>query len=118
MKALTFVIDVGVGKSVETYLQDAGYQVIIIREIDPSMTDLAILKIAQENQAMVITMDKDFGELIHSKKEQHDGVLLLRMEDATGSQKKEVIAYILTHFESEIKGKFCVYQSEKLRIKD
>ncbi|MCU0353921.1 MAG: DUF5615 family PIN-like protein [Cytophagales bacterium] len=114
---LKFVADVGVGKSVEMYLQKSGYEVIAVRDINPSMPDLDILRLATEEGTMVITMNKDFGELIYSKQEKHHGVLLLRMEEATGAEKVKVVEYILNHFEQEMIGKFCVYQDKKLRIK-
>jgi predicted nuclease of predicted toxin-antitoxin system len=66
---------------------------------------------------MVITMDKDFGELVHKLSMRHSGVLILRMEDAKGAEKAEVVRGILTKFETEIIGKFCVYQDGRLRVR-
>ena len=58
---------------------------------------------------MVITMDKDFGELIYNSGMTHAGVLIVRMEDATGDQKAEALQSILLRFSGKIDGMFCVY---------
>jgi predicted nuclease of predicted toxin-antitoxin system len=81
------------------------------------MKDSEILKIANEERRIVITMDKDFGELIFNSGLSHHGVLLLRLDDANGEEKVEVINEILTKYESNIKNNFCVYQNSRLRIK-
>lgn len=62
MKILT---DVGVGKAVENYLQQEGHDVLAVRDIDPDMPDDDILALAVQEQRLVITMDKGFGELVY-----------------------------------------------------
>jgi predicted nuclease of predicted toxin-antitoxin system len=46
------------------------------------MPDAEILKLAEKEKAIIITMDKDFGELVFKSHEPHKGVLLLTLEDA------------------------------------
>ncbi len=46
------------------------------------MPDAEILKLADREKAIIITTDKDFGELVFKSHEPHKGVLLLRLEDA------------------------------------
>ena len=66
---------------------------------------------------MVITMDKDFGELVFRSGQPHNGVLLLRLEDATGMEKAEIVKMILENYSSEMEGKFCVFMNGRLRIR-
>lgn len=113
---MKFILDVGVGKKVENYLRNEGYEVISILDKDHSMKDEAILDIAVQAGGMVITMDKDFGELVYRDKRVHNGVLLLRLEDATGQEKVEVIKLILQNHINELEDNFCVYQNNKLRV--
>jgi len=114
---LKFILDAGVGKKVHTFLTNSGFDAISILDIDPSMADSDILSIAEQEQRMVITMDKDFGELVYRSGQQHFGVLLLRLEDASGSEKAEIVAIILNEYASEIEGKFSVFQNGRLRIR-
>jgi predicted nuclease of predicted toxin-antitoxin system len=61
---MKFLIDVGVGKKVEEILKSKGYDAKSVLDVDPEMSDLAILQLASTEKRIVITMDKDFGELV------------------------------------------------------
>lgn len=56
---LKFVLDVGVGNKTLQMLRNNGYDVVSILEIEPSMDDSEILLIAENEERMVVTMDKD-----------------------------------------------------------
>jgi predicted nuclease of predicted toxin-antitoxin system len=114
---LKFLVDVGVGRKVEEYLHNQGYDTKAVRDIDSRMQDIEIMKIAVSEGRMVITMDKDFGELIYHFSVGHCGVLLLRLEDATGTEKVKVVGDILASYSDRIRNCFCVYQSGKFRIR-
>ena len=62
-------------------------------------------------------MDKDFGELVFSSGYHHNGILLLRVEDMNGSEKAQIVKFILENFGDKIINNFCVYQKGKFRIK-
>jgi len=114
---LKFLVDVGVGKKVESFLKESNYDIKSIRQIDHRMKDSQILRLANDEERIVITMDKDFGELIFNSGLSHYGVLLLRLDDSNGEEKVEVIKEILTKYESSLRNNFCVYQNSRLRIK-
>ncbi len=113
---LKFLIDIGVSKQVEKWLKEQGYDTKDMRDIDPKAEDGVILKTAVSESRMVVTMDKDFGELVFKSGRLHAGVLILRLEDAKGSEKVEVVKTILDEHGDKLHGKFCVFQSGRLRI--
>lgn len=114
---LRFLVDVGVGKGIEKYLQKMGFDIKAVRDIDSRMEDEDIIRYAVSENRMVITMDKDFGELVYHSSMAHNGVLLLRLEDAIGSEKLQVIKYIIGNHSDKIKNCFCVFQNNKFRIR-
>ena len=114
---LKFLIDVGVGKGIEKYLHAEGYDIKAVRDIDPCLEDEKIIRTAFLENRMVITMDKDFGELVYHSLMEHSGVLLLRLEDATGSKKLKVLKFIIENYSDRIKNCFCVFQNDKFRIR-
>lgn len=116
-KALKFLSDVGVGRKVEEWLVNNGYDVKTMRVINPKETDSEILKLAETEDRMIITMDKDFGELVHNSGKAHAGVMILRLEDANGDRKAEVISHIMTKYSDEIQNRFCVFQNGRLRVR-
>src|SRR6185312_15272869 len=106
------VIDVGVGRIIEEWLS-LHFKIISISKLNHEMGDLDILKLANENNALIITMDKDFGELVYKQFSFHYGILLLRLEDAVAEEKLSVIQNIFLHNYSRIKNNFSVYQNGK-----
>lgn len=114
---LKFLVDVGVGKKVEKWLLGKGYVAKAVREIDPRMEDDKILNIAISEKRMLITMDKDFGELVYNSGMSHSGVLLLRLEDANANEKVEIVERILTQYSDKLLNNFCVFQDGRIRIK-
>jgi len=113
---LRFLIDIGVGIKVEHWLKDNGYDMRSMRDIDPKAADVDILKIAVAESRMIVTMDKDFGELVYKSREPHTGVLILRLENATGGEKAEVVKTILHEHQDKLNERFCVFQAGRLRI--
>jgi predicted nuclease of predicted toxin-antitoxin system len=114
---LKFLVDVGVSKKVENWLKNQGYDAKCVRDLNPRMPDIELLKIAASENRAVITMDKDFGELVYHSGFPHAGVLLLRLEDARSEEKVRIIGNILKEYSDKILNKFCVYQEGKLRIR-
>ncbi len=78
------------------------------------MSDSEILKLANKESALIITMDKDFGELVYKNLSFHHGMLLLRLEDAVSEEKLSVIRGIFPDYFLQIKNNFSVYQNGKL----
>jgi predicted nuclease of predicted toxin-antitoxin system len=115
--ALRFLVDVGVGVASERALQAAGHDVLSVRSIDARMPDEQIVRLASEQERMVVTMDTDFGELVYHSGLSHAGVLLLRMEDANGLEKAEALTRIVAQYGDRVQYCFCVYQNGRLRIR-
>ena len=114
---MKIIVDVGVGEAVEDELKRQGYDVIGVRRLNPAMPDPEILAIAVQDQRLVITMDKGFGELVYHSGLAHAGVLLLRMEDARSDEKVAVVRQIFMERAGELQDHFSVYQSGRLRIR-
>ena len=117
INTIKFIIDAGVGRSIEEWLISQNFMVLSIVSINPEMEDVNIVKLAGREDAIIITMDKDFGELVFKQKLLHKGILLLRLEDAISSEKLAVIQTIIPYHLEEIKNNFSVYQNGKLRIR-
>jgi len=94
-----------------------GYDIKAVRDINPRMDDDKILSIAVLENRMVITMDKDFGELVYNSGLPHSGVLFLRLEDAKADEKVKTIEKILAKYSDKLLNNFCVFQYGRLRIR-
>jgi predicted nuclease of predicted toxin-antitoxin system len=114
---LKFLVDVGVGKKVEDFLYKSGYDVLPVRKINPRMSDVEIIGIAAKDNRIIITMDKDFGELVYNSDMINKGILLLRTENCSGDKKAKILSEILINYSSELKDNFCVFSKDRLRIR-
>ena len=114
---LKFLVDAGVGRSVEEALSQQ-HDVLSVLSFNAGFPDEEILKLAHQQQRIIVTMDKDFGELVFRGKLPHYGVLLLRLESATAAERTSVVNQILANFSGRLCGNFCTYQNGQLRIRD
>ena len=65
---LKFIIDESSGVTLSRSLSSQEYDCISIAELKPGIKDHEILDIAFKENRILITNDKDFGELIYRKK--------------------------------------------------
>ena len=117
MTVLHVLVDVSAGKAVEEWFRQNGHDVQSVHERDPRMTDADILSWAVSEQRIVVAFDKDFGELVYHSGQAHSGVLLLRLESATVSEKLRVLAEIVQNHGDQLPGSFAVYQLGRLRVR-
>ena len=115
---LKFVADVNLELSVIEEIRSMGYEVIWITELNPGMSDDELLAFAEEGKYILLTNDKDFGELVFRQKKLTAGVVLLRIKGQDTRVKKERMRRLLEQFEDKLKGKFVVVTDNKVRFTD
>lgn len=98
-------------------LRANGYEVEAIIEIDPSIDDDEVLEIAIEKDVILLTEDKDFGELTYRLKKPNKGILLIRLSGLTIEKKVEMVLETLDKHMEELKNHFSVLSVNKLRIR-
>jgi predicted nuclease of predicted toxin-antitoxin system len=59
-----WLIDESVDAALAVELRNAGHEVIYVAEVDPRANDLDILLRAEREDRLLLTEDKDFGELV------------------------------------------------------
>lgn len=60
---LKFLIDHNVPKSVSVFLKKQRCNVKLVKDVNPEMTDLQVLGLAEEENRIVVSNDKDFISL-------------------------------------------------------
>ena len=64
---MNLLADEGVDRQIVERLRQEGHHVVYIAEVEPGITDEVVLDRANEINALLITLDKDFGELTSSR---------------------------------------------------
>ncbi len=73
---------------------------IYVAELEPGISDDAVLDIANRESAVLVTADKDFGEIVFRQGRSSGGVVLIRLEGLSPEGKaRTVSAAINTHLE-------------------
>jgi len=93
---MKFLLDENIGKYVAVYLQKLGNTTSRIREINPGIEDVEVLALAVLEDIVLITSDKDFGQLIFQEKLPHKGIIFLRLKDESTSNKIRALNDILS----------------------
>ncbi len=74
---MKFLADENIPLEVVVHLQKDGVDIISQSIIHPGTDDERVL--SDSKKRVIITLDKDFGELIFRDKKTHNGVILLRI---------------------------------------
>ena len=74
------IADENISSSLVKSLREQGFQVVSIDEEHEGMEDKDILKMSLSPPRIILTEDKDFGDLIFSQHQESVGVVFLRYE--------------------------------------
>jgi predicted nuclease of predicted toxin-antitoxin system len=86
---MRFLVDECTGPVVAQWLRSQGHDVFSVYDDAQGADDESILRLACSEDRIVITCDKDFGELVFRDELPHEGVVLLR---ATNPDPPSLIA--------------------------
>jgi len=114
---MRFVVDESTGAAVAEYLRSAGHDVLVVAETMPQADDEEILARAASEQRIVITNDKDFGDLVFRSRQAHSGVILLRLHDESAANRVRVVRAVLERHADQIVSRFAVATESGLRIR-
>ena len=97
-------------------LRELGYDITSIGEDRPSITDESVIDIAQSEGRLIITFDRDYGELIfkHNYKPEH-GVLYLRFSEYAPEYPAAIVHELLSVFKLETRRRLTVYDGQTVR---
>lgn len=115
--SLGFVADENFDFSVIKRLRADGYSVLAIAESFFSISDPQVLQIAVDRQAVLLTEDKDFGELVHRLRMPHCGILLVRLFNIDSAEKAKRVSDVVDDRHEELINSFSVMTNDQLRIR-
>lgn len=113
----SFVADENFDFAVVRQLRDNGFSVIAIAKSFSSIPDTQVLQIAVDRKAVLLTEDKDFGELVHRLRMNHCGILLVRLLKLGSAEKSRRVMDVIMNQGNELMHSFSVLSNEHLRIR-
>lgn len=114
---MNLLADEGVDRAVVERLRREGHDVLYMAELSPSLPDEDVLQQANERGALLVTADKDFGELVFRQRRVHSGVVLLRLAGVSNVTKAAIVAEVCRDRASELSLAFSVISPGQVRIR-
>jgi len=114
---MKFLIDESVEKPIVDWLRYQKYDVMYVAESSSGITDEEVIKIANSESRILITNDKDFGELIFRQGRITHGILLIRAVNEESSNKLRLVKEVLEKAKNKLKGNFMVVNEVGIRIR-
>jgi predicted nuclease of predicted toxin-antitoxin system len=113
---MRFLADVNIERGIVDHLRQNGYDVKWIPDFDRQMSDEALLSMAVMEKRIVITNDKDFGELAFRQRQSLGGIILLRVKGQRTQDKIRVLGSLLRDHQEKITGSLIVLSKDRIRI--
>jgi predicted nuclease of predicted toxin-antitoxin system len=88
-----------------------------VAEIDRGISDDEVLDLAGARRAILVTVDKDFGDLVFRQGRAHHGVILVRLHGLAAEEKARITASAIADHAEELPGAFAVVERDRIRIR-
>jgi predicted nuclease of predicted toxin-antitoxin system len=111
------VADESVDKQIVDRLRHGGHDVLFVAELEPGIDDQTVLARSLQAATILLTADKDFGDLVFRQHLIHSGVLLIRLAGLNPDQKAELVATVFDQHAQELRTGFAVLSTRTLRLR-
>src|SRR5437899_2514645 len=111
------VADENIDQDVIVSLQVAGFEVISVAQVARGATDDTVLARSVAEAGVLVTADKDFGDLVFRKKLANHGVVLLRHSGLSNAVRANLVTQAFLRHGSAFLGNFTVIEPGGVRIR-
>ncbi|MBI2593106.1 DUF5615 family PIN-like protein [Candidatus Daviesbacteria bacterium] len=105
---MKFLVDENLGTGVVRFLKSLNHSAEHIIGKFSGLPDTDVLNFAFKKSFIVLTTDKDFGEMVFKNKQSHCGILLFRLKDQTTENTVLALEYVLSKYGLGCEEKFIV----------
>ena len=114
---IRFLADESCDFAVVRSLRAASYDIEAIVEIASGESDANIIEMAVKKNRILITEDRDFGELVYAHQKQHGGIILVRYPSTARKGMAEAILDLVRQKSGTLVDCFVVVSPLKIRIR-
>ncbi len=115
---MRFLLDQDVYAVTAKFLADAGHDVVLVAQLGLAQaSDEEILRTAQEQNRILVTRDRDYGNLVFVRAIS-SGVVYLRVLPSTMNAVHDELARVIQSYsEKELAGAFVVVEPDRHRFR-
>lgn len=113
---MRFLVDECTGPKVAAWLREEGYEVFSVFDEARGIEDDRVVQKAYDENWILITNDKDFGEKVYRERRPHRGIIFMRLEDERSANKIQVLRTLLEHYADRFEDQFVVVTETQVRF--
>lgn len=113
---MRFLVDECTGPKVAAWLQSQGHEIFSVFDEARGIEDDVVIQKASDENWILITNDKDFGEKVYRERRSHRGVIFMRLEDERSANKIEVLRRLLEGYADRLADRFVVVTDTRVRF--
>lgn len=113
---MNFLADESCAGPVIRALRETGHDVVGIAEVAKGATDEQVLERAVNEKRVLITEDRDFGELVYARGRSSAGVILVRFHSRARRAKPPTVVEAVAKLGLRLRNAFTVVEPGRVRI--
>jgi predicted nuclease of predicted toxin-antitoxin system len=113
---MRFLVDECTGSTVARWLHDQGYEAFSVYDEARGISDDDVLQKALNENWILITNDKDFGDKIFREGSLHRGIIFLRLDNERATNKINKLQLLLENYADRLPEQFVVVTENKVRF--
>ena len=114
---MRFLADENVSRFVVEGLRVAGFDVAAIGAMNPGASDADVLGIASREDRILVTEDRDFGELVIRQRLSIRGVVLLELDRLSNLAEADMVAAVVSANVEKLPGNLLVIEPGRVRVR-
>lgn len=96
-------------------LRQSGHDVVYMADVAPRSTDAEVIDRAHREQRLLLTEDKDFGDLVFRQARPVPGIVLVRIDSKRRHLKTVRLTAALNRFSDRLVGNYTVVEEARFR---
>ncbi len=113
---MRFLADESCDFAVVRALRGAGHDVVAIAEVAPRADDEWVIDMAVQEGRLLLTEDRDFGQLVYAAGHESSGVIFLRFPAGARARIADEVLSLVSERGEQLMGRFVVVQPGRYRI--
>jgi predicted nuclease of predicted toxin-antitoxin system len=114
---MRFLADENVSRLVIERLRNRGLDVVSISETRPGVPDKDVLAAANAEDCILITEDRDFGELVIRQNLGVRGLILLELDRLSNATEADKVTEVVSTHADKLLGNLLVIEPSRIRIR-
>lgn len=114
---MKILADENIDRPIINRLRNEGHEVDAVAEMSAGISDDEVLRRANQKGVVLLTSDKDFGEMVYRDRRFTCGIVLIRLSGMENDEKAEIVANVIHDHADELRSAFTVVSHRNLRIR-